>query len=88
MKKPRIEYTPTFGISFVGIIAVLFISLKLTGVVGWSWWWVLSPLLIAPAVLLTVLLLMLVIAIAGEAWDAWERFNIDRKRRKRSQPPY
>ena len=28
----------------IGIIAVVFVVLKLTGVVDWSWWWVLSPL--------------------------------------------
>jgi hypothetical protein len=88
MNPQKTTYTLTTGISFFGALTCLFIGLKLTSVIAWSWWWVLSPLLIAPAVLLTVLLLMLVIAIAGEAWDAWERFNIDRKRRKRSQPPY
>ena len=28
----------------IGIIAVVFVVLKLTGVIDWSWWWVLSPL--------------------------------------------
>ena len=32
------------GISFSGLLTVLFIGLKLTGYIGWSWWWVLSPL--------------------------------------------
>lgn len=32
------------GIGFTGLLAVLFIGLKLTGHVAWSWWWVLSPL--------------------------------------------
>ena len=27
-----------------GIITVVFVVLKLTGVIDWSWWWVLSPL--------------------------------------------
>lgn len=32
------------GIGFVGLLTILFIALKLTGVIAWSWWWVLSPL--------------------------------------------
>lgn len=32
------------GIGFFGLLAVLFIGLKLTGYIGWSWWWVLAPI--------------------------------------------
>lgn len=32
------------GISFLGLLAILFIGLKLTGYVTWSWWLVLLPL--------------------------------------------
>ena len=28
------------GIGFVGLLALLFIGLKLTGYIMWSWWWV------------------------------------------------
>ena len=31
-------------IGFAGLLAILFITLKLTGVIAWSWLWVLSPL--------------------------------------------
>lgn len=34
----------TGGIGFVGLLAILFIALKLTGVINWSWLWVLSPI--------------------------------------------
>lgn len=34
------------GIGFVGLLTVLFIGLKLTNFIAWSWWWVLSPMLI------------------------------------------
>jgi len=46
------------GIGFLGLLAVLFIALKLTGVIAWSWFWVLSPIWIA---VLLVLLLLFVI---------------------------
>lgn len=32
------------GIGFVGLLTIVFIVLKLTGVIAWSWLWVLSPL--------------------------------------------
>lgn len=31
------------GIGFVGLLTLLFIGLKLTRYIDWSWWWVLSP---------------------------------------------
>ena len=35
----------------LGAVAVILTTLKLTEVIGWSWWWVLSPLLILLGVL-------------------------------------
>lgn len=32
------------GISFLGALALLFIGLKLGGVIDWSWWLVLLPI--------------------------------------------
>lgn len=32
------------GIGFFGLLAIVFITLRLTDVIDWSWWWVLSPL--------------------------------------------
>ena len=29
---------------FLWVLALIFITLKLTGYIAWSWWWVLSPL--------------------------------------------
>jgi len=28
---------------FIPLLTLLFIGLKLTGYIAWSWWWVLSP---------------------------------------------
>lgn len=33
------------------LLLVLFIGLKLGGVINWSWWWVLSPLWIGLVIL-------------------------------------
>lgn len=32
------------GIGFLGLLCIVFIVLKLTKVIAWSWWWVLSPI--------------------------------------------
>lgn len=50
------------GIGFVGLLTILFIGLKLTGYIAWSWWWVLSPLWIAA--LGVILILMIAMAFA------------------------
>jgi len=35
------------GIGFTGLLTVAFVVLKLTNVIDWSWWWVLSPMWIS-----------------------------------------
>lgn len=53
------------GIGFCGLLAIVFITLKLAGigaVATWSWWAVLSPLWIPLAILLSVL------AFCGLVW--------------------
>ena len=42
------------GELFVGLITILFVGLKLTGVITWSWWWVLAPLWMGFAIVLLV----------------------------------
>lgn len=46
------------GISFLGMLSILFIGLKLSKIISWSWWLVLLPLY-GP-----VLLLIIIIAIS------------------------
>lgn len=50
------------GIGFAGVLTILFIALKLTHVIDWSWWWVLSPLWI-PIALLFVVIIAIVIYV-------------------------
>jgi fatty acid desaturase len=42
------------GMGFVGFLTILFIALKLTGFIAWSWWWVLSPLWISSLILIVI----------------------------------
>ena len=46
------------GISFLSLLGILFIGLKLTGYIDWSWWWVLAPLWVDPAIALAALLVL------------------------------
>lgn len=45
------------GIGFGGLLAIVFIVLKLTEVIAWSWWWVLSPLWIPVCIFLVIAIL-------------------------------
>lgn len=45
-------------IGFCGLLTIVFIVLKLTNYINWSWWWVMSPLWIPIAILLAVILLV------------------------------
>lgn len=47
------------GIGFTGVLLIVFIVLKLVGVINWSWLWVLSPLWIS--------LILWVIVVVGRA---------------------
>ena len=49
------------GIGFTGLLTVAFIVLKLCGVIGWSWMWVLSPVWISAALSLILILIMIIL---------------------------
>lgn len=50
-------------IGFVGLLTIVFIVLKLTGVIGWSWMWVLSPLWISFLLALGILAIVMAVGI-------------------------
>lgn len=54
------------GVGFLGLLALVFITLKLTGVIGWSWVWVLAPLWIPAALVIAILLIALVVVLVKE----------------------
>lgn len=59
--------TQSGGIGFFGLLTIVFITLKLTGYIAWSWWWVLAPLWMPLAVALGILTIVLLIAaLAGK----------------------
>jgi hypothetical protein len=50
------DKTTHYGLSFTELLLIVFIVLKLTGVINWSWWWVLSPLWITLGIVLIILI--------------------------------
>lgn len=52
------------GIGFVGLLTILFIGLKLTGFIDWSWVWILAPLWITPVAVVGIYLFVALISIS------------------------
>ena len=65
---------------FFVLLTALFIGLKLTGFIAWSWWWVLSPLWLPFALL---------IIGAGGIFIGWiaARAYVDYKESSKSRLP-
>ena len=59
--------TQSGGIGFLSLLTIVFITLKLTNYIDWSWWYVLMPIYVIPAVALVIALasslLLLIIKI-------------------------
>lgn len=52
--------TKYVGLGVCDVLGIVFIVLKLIGVISWSWWWVLAPFWIPLAI---VILCAIIIAI-------------------------
>ena len=49
------------GLSFTTILFLIFLVLKLTETITWSWWWVTAPLWVGPATILAFLIVLLIL---------------------------
>ena len=47
------------GIGFFGLLTIVFITLKLTDHIDWSWFWVLAPLWMPIALIIVIFLLLI-----------------------------
>ena len=63
------DKTSTGGISFLGLLTIVFITLKLIGTIDWSWLLVLSPIWIPIALVFLILLIQLTIAALSSVND-------------------
>lgn len=57
------KVTVNGGTSFIGLLTIVFIVLKLTGVISWSWWLVLLPTLIPTGIVLLLAILWLIMVL-------------------------
>lgn len=53
--KTEVKYR---GIGFLPLLTLIFITLKLTGYITWSWWLVLLPMIIPLSILFIALLVL------------------------------
>lgn len=62
------QSSTTGGVGFFGLLFLIFLILKLIGVISWSWWWVTAPLwggfALVAALLLGWLLISLLVNFA------------------------
>jgi hypothetical protein len=70
------------GISFLSLLFLLFLGLKLTGVISWSWWYVTMPLWGGWALILGILLIAAVGGLIVFGIMALHALIKDAKRRK------
>lgn len=60
----REKTSSTGGIGFFGLLGIVFITLKLTGFIDWSWWLVTAPLWGGVAVAALALVIAMLVAAA------------------------
>lgn len=53
--------TVSGGIGFSGLLTIVFIVLKLCGVINWSWIWVFSPMWISAALCVAIFVFIVLI---------------------------
>ena len=51
------------GIQFGAYLTALFVALKITGVVAWSWWWVLAPMWMVGIIVAIVIGVVMIIFV-------------------------
>ena len=56
---------PEVSVNFpiLGILGLIFITLKLTGYITWSWLWVLSPFWIPLGILILIAIIVFIVAM-------------------------
>ncbi len=53
------------GLSLTAVLFIVFLVLKLTGNIDWSWWWVTSPLWIPFAIVLGLVFIVVILIVLG-----------------------
>jgi hypothetical protein len=56
------------GIGFFGLLAIVFITLKLLGYITWPWLWVLAPIWLPFAIAIVLAIVVFIFAFATRNW--------------------
>lgn len=62
-KDINVKTSTNGGIGFLGALTILFIALKLTHVIDWSWWWVLAPIWIPIVVVFGIIAIVAIVVL-------------------------
>ena len=57
------------GVGLLGLLFLVFLVLKLTGVITWSWWWITAPLWGGFALAVVVFAIIGMVALIAWACD-------------------
>jgi MFS superfamily sulfate permease-like transporter len=88
-KKKRTTINITLPGGFAGALFLIFMTLKLTDHIDWSWWWVSCPLWAGPAIAIAIVVVVVVAGLAaliilGCGWAIMEVLErLDDRRRDR-----
>lgn len=88
MTRPAPTAAPYAGIGFPGLLALLFIGLKLTGYITWPWLWVLCPVWIPILIGMILLTIASTIVLACTLSDRrkFRQRQVDARRREEDRP--
>ena len=61
--------TITLSTPWATILTIIFVILKLTGSIAWSWWWVFSPLWIVLSIVIAIVILIVLSAFLASIFS-------------------
>lgn len=65
----EIDIVQKGGVGFVGLLQIVFIVLKLCGVINWSWVLVMLPLIISASLIILILIICAFLILFGNWVD-------------------
>lgn len=57
------------GVGVCTVVGIVFLILKLTGLIDWSWWWVLAPFWIPIAGVITFIIIALLVKLIQHLFE-------------------
>jgi hypothetical protein len=59
------------SVPYMFILFIVFLTLKLTGHITWSWWWVTSPLWLGTAVIFAIFIAIILVGLIVASIDVF-----------------